>query len=482
MLTIAKTHTLRAAKFGPDISSGRLPLKIKRFGCIPTDKIETIKMNPQLHYGTIVHWFDAMQRGSIIADDSGRRFFADKAALAGSYLFPKTGDRVCFSEDSSKERPTACQVELLKPDYKPGQILRITLKDWDFSKNGGFGHDENFPGQPVFVIGAFLTDQSRIPKVGDCVEGVLQQHRNGQWMLTEAAIQAYVPPESAAQTVRPSEKQAMQRLSENLQTAPARSDIPIHKTPAEAKAAPLQSVVRESAPMPDDPLVEYDEAAAPPANRVLNGTILNWNDEKGFGFIRYGDEHQNAFFHISAFHYQSRRPKNGQAVSFYCKPPVKGERRQAVRVVLRGDENCLFGEQKPDEGSPDILISDLLTKIFTGAAYLLATAYFSYKLAAVYLVLSVITFFLYRDDKLTAQKTDKNSRAYAGRIPENKLHAYALFGGWPGALAARTAFNHKTQKVPFVYIFWFTIAVNIAITYALLIHYADNPILSILKN
>ena len=50
----------------------------------------------------------------------------------------------------------------------------------------------------------------------------------------------------------------------------------------------------------------------------------------------------------------------------------------------------------------------------------------------------------------------------AWRTPENTLHAFALFGGWPGALLAQGVFRHKTSKAGFLAVFWVTVVANIA--------------------
>ncbi len=46
------------------------------------------------------------------------------------------------------------------------------------------------------------------------------------------------------------------------------------------------------------------------------------------------------------------------------------------------------------------------------------------------------------------------------RIPESRLHAADLLGGWPAGLLARRLFRHKTRKQPFVAIFWLTAAAH----------------------
>lgn len=47
-------------------------------------------------------------------------------------------------------------------------------------------------------------------------------------------------------------------------------------------------------------------------------------------------------------------------------------------------------------------------------------------LLLLYLIVSAPTFFLYRSDKLAAQKERQ-------RVPERMLHLLELVGGWPGA-------------------------------------------------
>lgn len=70
-------------------------------------------------------------------------------------------------------------------------------------------------------------------------------------------------------------------------------------------------------------------------------------------------------------------------------------------------------------------------------------------------VTSLVAFVTYGVDKDAAQRG-------ARRVPENTLHMLALIGGWPGAFAAQQMFRHKTGKVSFQIVFWFTVALNCA--------------------
>lgn len=64
-----------------------------------------------------------------------------------------------------------------------------------------------------------------------------------------------------------------------------------------------------------------------------------------------------------------------------------------------------------------------------------------------YLGVSLLTFILYRHDKMRAGDG-------GWRIPEKLLHAAELLGGWPGALLAQQLYRHKTRKASYQAVFW----------------------------
>ncbi|MDN7132603.1 DUF1294 domain-containing protein [Halomonas sp. MC140] len=76
-------------------------------------------------------------------------------------------------------------------------------------------------------------------------------------------------------------------------------------------------------------------------------------------------------------------------------------------------------------------------------------------IAALYAVVSVITYITYVVDKKAAIKNRR-------RVSEKSLHLLALAGGWPGALLAQQRWRHKTQKASFRVVFWLTVIVNLA--------------------
>ena len=48
------------------------------------------------------------------------------------------------------------------------------------------------------------------------------------------------------------------------------------------------------------------------------------------------------------------------------------------------------------------------------------------------------------------------------RVSENQLHLLSLLGGWPGAWLAQQVLRHKTSKLSFRAMYWFTIAAHFA--------------------
>ncbi|ATD64357.1 DUF1294 domain-containing protein [Neisseria weixii] len=415
-------------------------------------------MTQEKYYGTILHWFNDMQRGTIMAE-TGQRIFADGLSLAADYLAPQTGDRVCFNLDHSQHKPSAQNITLAERVAPAAQKTTITIVDWDFMQNGGFGKEVGNP-TPIFILGQFLADQSRVPEIGDRFKGNLFQHENGQWMMTDAT---FLPPPEAEPLFQ----------TASIETATDTATLPTEQPRI------IESIYKlYKAPEPET-LTEL------PVNQVLSGEVTSWDDVKGYGFIRYGSDAQTVFFHISSFHYATARPKIGQSVSFYCKPTVKEERQKAAKVVLRGDEVSLHDDFPSDYNRPRLSTANMprfLINILIATVFTVCVASVSKILAGLYFAVSVVSYLMYKFDKQIARNPKKKSYEYQGRIPEKNLHILDTLGGWPGALVSRAVYNHKTSKISFIRLFWLTVAINIAITYALLIHYADNPLLSLLRN
>ena len=67
----------------------------------------------------------------------------------------------------------------------------------------------------------------------------------------------------------------------------------------------------------------------------MTGTIHEWKDDKGFGFIQPDDGSQHVFFHISSVTTNARRPQRHDRVSFDVTRDTQ-QRLRATRVVIEG--------------------------------------------------------------------------------------------------------------------------------------------------
>lgn len=187
------------------------------------------------------------------------------------------------------------------------------------------------------------------------------------------------------------------------------------------------------------------------ANRFsmrLAGRISGWNEDKGYGFVVPHDGGDRAFVHIKAFQFGSRRPVDGDLISYTASRDSRG-RTNAVDVRFAGQR---IVERKPPMPIPRLAIGiGFLLAVIVGAFLGIIPV----AITAGYVLLSGMSYILYTTDKRAAGRG-------AQRIPENRLHFVDLLGGWPGALVAQQRSRHKTVKASFQAVFWFTVVANAA--------------------
>ena len=75
-------------------------------------------------------------------------------------------------------------------------------------------------------------------------------------------------------------------------------------------------------------------------------------------------------------------------------------------------------------------------------------------------VINLVTLLVYWHDKSSA-------RDNRWRTSETTLHALALLGGWPAALAAQRFLRHKTAKTSFQVVFVATVLLNCSVVHAI---------------
>ena len=191
------------------------------------------------------------------------------------------------------------------------------------------------------------------------------------------------------------------------------------------------------------------------------GILAEWNDDRGFGFIKPAAEGSRVFVHVSAFPL-GRRPVTGCEVT-YAELRDERNRARASEVRYLDVESARRGESG---GTPLAMATALL--FFILLVGLLVLDELPVTLLAAYGLFSGVAFLMYGADKSAAEQG-------RWRTSESTLHTIAIIGGWPGALVARSVFRHKTTKQPFRTVFWFTVIAN-CVALAWFVHEAPLPL------
>jgi cold shock CspA family protein len=67
---------------------------------------------------------------------------------------------------------------------------------------------------------------------------------------------------------------------------------------------------------------------------MQHGTIVSWNDSRGYGFIKPDNENQSVFVHISAFGRLYKRPEVGDRVSFDTIIEQSGKQKAKIARII----------------------------------------------------------------------------------------------------------------------------------------------------
>lgn len=178
------------------------------------------------------------------------------------------------------------------------------------------------------------------------------------------------------------------------------------------------------------------------------GRLGDWNDDKGFGFVIPNGGGDRAFVHIKAFARTSRRPLDGDLITYTVTRDARG-RLQANAIRFVGETAPVDDRAKPGWFGPAFAL--LFVATLTGTVF---TDQLPMNILLAYAAVSAIAFIVYGLDK---------SAATAGRqrTPETTLHFLGFICGWPGALLAQRVFRHKSRKAAFQSTFWGTVALNV---------------------
>ena len=192
------------------------------------------------------------------------------------------------------------------------------------------------------------------------------------------------------------------------------------------------------------------------------GTLVRWEKERGFGFIRCPEISADVFVHLRDFTDLSSAPQVGMRLNFE-EIHVGGKGPRAVAVQAAGAQQKRLQrrpQQQPQRRSSSSVSSSLpMTLLLIGYAGLLGYGAWTGRIPpialGVLLLLSLLTFFVYGFDKNAAE-------AGRWRTAENTLHLLSLIGGWPGAWIAQQLFRHKVSKTNFMAVYWTTVLAHMA--------------------
>jgi uncharacterized membrane protein YsdA (DUF1294 family)/cold shock CspA family protein len=188
----------------------------------------------------------------------------------------------------------------------------------------------------------------------------------------------------------------------------------------------------------------------------LRGRIIDWNDEKGFGFVEY-DKNKRAFVHIKAFTNKKIRPVNGNTIFYELDSDTTG-RIRAINIDIKQRKNTILLEKDTKDSSRDNFVL-IIPIVFT--MYLIFLRHSIPLIIPYYFILGFITFYFYKIDKEAAERR-------RWRSSEKSLLILGLIGGWVGAIIAQRILRHKTIKKEFQFNFWVTVIANLAGLFAYL--------------
>lgn len=183
----------------------------------------------------------------------------------------------------------------------------------------------------------------------------------------------------------------------------------------------------------------------------MKGTLTQWDDARGYGFITPDGGGPKCFVHAKAFGLRPHRPFTGERLSYREGRDAQGKKRaQDVQSLA---PRLAPPAPRPRDGSRVVLLIPAFAAFVLAVHLLWGVPNW---LWGIYSAMSMATFITYWLDKRAAARGD-------WRVAENTLHVLALVCGWPGALLAQQTLRHKSAKASFRRVYWAMVVVNIAV-------------------
>lgn len=177
----------------------------------------------------------------------------------------------------------------------------------------------------------------------------------------------------------------------------------------------------------------------------MKGVVVNFDINKGYGFIRPKSSDRSVFVHINNV-LNSTTLKKGQKVKFQIVETDKGLSAMSVtagRLPLEPFE--IFA----------------LLSVFMVIALNAYINQFVSSIWAYVFAINITSILVYGYDKMIAG-------TLRTRVPELILHGLTLFGGTFGSLFSQIFFRHKTRKDSFQNVFWSIVVIQAVLFFALI--------------
>jgi uncharacterized membrane protein YsdA (DUF1294 family)/cold shock CspA family protein len=181
------------------------------------------------------------------------------------------------------------------------------------------------------------------------------------------------------------------------------------------------------------------------------GTLISWDDDKGYGFIRSHNGKKDIFLHVKSLPHYQRRPIIDDILTY------------EISVDEKQQLYARYARIKGIAWSPFTIIWLGITLLFGIYVYFVIRQTFPFHPLAIYVAMSLLTIWLYSRDKSAAQ-------ARKWRISEKSLHLFEILGGWPGALLSQLYYRHKSRKISYQILFWMIVAGHCFLWYHILTH------------
>lgn len=190
------------------------------------------------------------------------------------------------------------------------------------------------------------------------------------------------------------------------------------------------------------------------------GRLVEWFDDKGYGFIQPNDSSKDrVFLHIKDFARQGPRPITGCALEYEVQLDGQGRYKAKQVIYLKASQTQKKSQQQSNlqksKSATTLQPMQILCITYIVMIALMTISGVLNSMVLLFIsIINALTYWMYAQDKEAAQSGNR-------RVPENTLHTLAFLGGWPAAWLAQQRLRHKTQKQPFRKIYFCTIVFNI---------------------